>query len=114
MKCYFRVETIAIRPLSAEICPPLGTLSRIECNLCGAIVVLLRKEMKKKTSKGTILLETFHEMRKEIVERNKRNTKCHRWQPSGKEIKRKKNIRAGTWEFTLWQWRWKEIWHEGQ
>jgi hypothetical protein len=77
VKCYFRVQTIAIRPLSAEICPPSlmlprGTLCRIECNLRGTIVVLVRNEMKKETSKRTILLETSHEMRKEIVETNKK------------------------------------------
>jgi hypothetical protein len=49
-----------------------GTLSRIERNLRGAIVVLVRKETKKETSERTILLETSHEMRKEIVEGNKK------------------------------------------
>jgi hypothetical protein len=58
--------------MSAEICPPSGTLSRIESNLRGAIVVLVRNDMKKETSKRTILLETSHEMRKEIVEKNKK------------------------------------------
>lgn len=110
MKCYFRVQTIAIRPLSAEICPPSGTLSRIECNLRGAIVVLVRNEMKKETSKRTILLETSHEMRKEIVERNKKKYEMSQVATPRKRNKTgKKNITAGTWEFTLWQWRWKEI-----
>jgi hypothetical protein len=49
-----------------------GTVSRIERNLRGAIVVLARKEMKKESSERTILLETSHEMRKEIVGRNKK------------------------------------------
>jgi hypothetical protein len=48
---------------------PSGT----ECNLRGSIVVLVRDGMKMETSKRTILLETSHEMRKEIAERDKKH-----------------------------------------
>jgi hypothetical protein len=71
---------------------PAGTVFRTECNLRGAIVVLPRNEMKKETSKRTILLKTSPEMRKEIVERNEKSTECHRWQPQGKEIKQGRKV----------------------
>jgi hypothetical protein len=51
--------------------------------------------MKKESTKRTILLDTSHEMRKEIAEKNKKNTKCHRWQPKGKEIKQERKFTRG-------------------
>jgi hypothetical protein len=88
----------------------------MECNLRSAIVVLVKekKELKKETSKRTILLETSHEMRKEIVERNKKHEMSQVATPRKRKKTGKKRIGGGTWEFTLWQWRWKDIWHEGQ
>ena len=111
-----------MQPLNAEICPPLlvlqsGALSRMKCNLRNAIVMLVKKKkkkMKKETGKRTILLETSHEMRKETVERNKK----HEMSQVATQRKRNKTgrkcISGGTWEFTLWQWRCKDIRHEGQ
>lgn len=56
--------------------------------------------MKRETSKRTILLETSHEMRKEIVERNKK----HEMSQVATQRKRNKtgreSISGGTWEFT--------------
>jgi hypothetical protein len=65
--------------------------------------------MKKETSKRTILLETSHEMRKEIVERNKKHEMSQVATPRKRNKTGKKSISGGTWEFTLWQWRWKDI-----
>lgn len=120
-RCYFSLQTTAVQPLYAEICPPLlvlqsGALSRMKCNLWNAIVMLVKKKkkMKKETGKRTILLETSHEMRKEIVERNKKHEISQVATQRKRNKTGRKGIIGGTWEFTLWQWRCKDIRHEGQ
>lgn len=50
-RCYFSLQTSAVQPLYAEICPPLlvlqsGELSKMKCNLRNAIVMLVKKKEK--------------------------------------------------------------------
>lgn len=88
----------------------------MKCNLRNAIVMLVKKKekMKKETGKRTILLETSHEMRKEIVERNKKHEMSQVATQRKRNKTGRKGISGGTWEITLWQWRCKDTRHEGQ
>ena len=69
-----------------------------------------KKKMNKKTSKRTILLETSHEMRKEIVERNKKHEMSQVATQRKRNKTGRKSISGERWAFTLWQWRCKDIW----